>query len=464
MSPVHTRQSNARRGQRGVSLFFALTALTGLSLAAVAMMRNADTSTVVAGNIGFHDAAVQSSDLAFEAAVTWLATFSKTSASYNDAVGSNYYASIASSMEPSSGRLSASTGAVLVDSATGNTLRYVIERLCSATGVPNRVNCLMEDSVSPLFRVTTLVTGPRNTSETIQHYVVAGGFSATCAILTQQSSSFNGTVSITGSGNCVHSNQNVNWTNSPGSSVGQVSAVGTVGGNVAAAGGTAVPNAPEILIPEIIPGDYRQHADYVLKTDGRVLTRAGALVHNTNTSGAWFGWEIKTTGGITRWEKSGVLPSPEGMYFVEGNVASNANVGTILTPWRIAIFATGSIDLSGGSSVMENYRGNDPTVPQAVKDVFLMAGGDVRFRGSFPPSAVPGSILANEEIDIAGSSGFNGNLIARNFSEPDAAWMGNPASSNVFAGTTTITYNPTGVSLWNSNPVRRQWRTIERLL
>ena len=132
-------------------------------------------------------------------------------------------------------------------------------------------------------------------------------------------------------------------------------------------------------------------------------------------------------------------------------------------PWRVSILATGSIDLSGGSAYFEDYKGADPTVPQGVKDIFLMAGGDIRFRGSFSPSAVPGSIMANEEIDVAGSNGFTGNLIARNSNNPDPSWVDDVASANVFSGTTTIVYNPSAITPpFLNTPARRQWRTAER--
>ncbi len=464
--PARGLPSPASR-QRGASLLFALSALVGLTIAGVAMMRTSDTSVVVAGNIGFHEAAVQSTDLSLEAAVTTLTTFAKTTASYNHVTGSHYYASVDAAapdpLQPPASRLSASVGNQITDSATGNTLRYVVERMCRTTGAPNPTSCLLEDSASPVFRITTLVIGPRNTSEVVQHYVTAGGFTAQCAITTQESSNFNGTVQVTGSGNCVHSNQDVTWTNSPGSSVGAVNAVGVVNGNPVAAGGTANPGAPPILIPEIIPSMYRQHADYVFRADGKIFNKAGTLVRDTAVSGHWLGWEQKTTAGTLRWEKSNTTISPEGLYFFEGHVATNANIGTIAAPFRVSILATGTIDLSGGSSYWDDYKGTDPTVPQGVKDIFLMAGGDIRFRGSFPPTAVPGSIMANEEIDIAGSSGINGNIIARNANNPDPSWVDNKATSNVFSGTTTINYNPNAIKLpFLENPARRQWRTAER--
>lgn len=456
-----------RTRQFGTTLFVSLTALAGLSLAGAAMMRTADTSTLIVGNIGFHGAAVHSTDLAMEAAFTVLAPLASSAASHNHIAGSHYYASLddtaPNAMQPPASRLSALVGNLIADAATGNTLRSVIERMCSTTGAPSPLTCLIEDSGSPVFRITTLVIGPRNTSAVVQQFVTASGFQAHCAVMTQESVSFHGTIAVSGSGNCVHSNRNVHWTNSPSSLVGQVGASGTITGDVAAAGGTANPGAPSIIIPEINPGAYAQHADYVLKADGRILDKSSALVQDTVASGPWWGWELHTTGGVTRWRKSNTAPSPEGLYFVEGHVTSHANVGAPGAPWRVSIMATGSINLSGGTAHFEDYKGADPNVPDGVKDVFLMAGGDIRFRGSFSPSAVPGSIMANEEIDVAGANGFNGNIVARNSSPADPAWVDNVASSNRLSGSTTIAYQPTALDLPFANALtRRQWRSVAR--
>jgi Tfp pilus assembly protein PilX len=72
-------RSNARNElktsirQRGVVLFFTLIALVVMSLAAVALIRSVDTSTMIAGNLAFKQSATTSGDGGIEAAVSWLA-------------------------------------------------------------------------------------------------------------------------------------------------------------------------------------------------------------------------------------------------------------------------------------------------------------------------------------------------------------------------------------------------------
>src|SRR2546428_13810539 len=65
-------QSSLPRRQRGVTLFIALIVLVAMTMAAVAMMRSVDTATVVAGNIGFRQSAVNAADQGVQAAYAWL--------------------------------------------------------------------------------------------------------------------------------------------------------------------------------------------------------------------------------------------------------------------------------------------------------------------------------------------------------------------------------------------------------
>jgi len=60
--------------QRGVVLFFALIALLAISLAAVALIRSVDTSTMIAGNLAFKQTATTSADAGLENAIAWLNT------------------------------------------------------------------------------------------------------------------------------------------------------------------------------------------------------------------------------------------------------------------------------------------------------------------------------------------------------------------------------------------------------
>lgn len=196
--------------QRGLVLFIALIALVAMSLAGVALMRSVDTSTLINGNLTFKQVATSSGDSGPEGAVGWLTTINAsnsaidpwTDASHpfnqdNTAVG--YFSSVdgfdlfaeatwaAGHSAPGTGTNYDATG---LDATTGNTVRYVVERMCrNANQILAESNCLFSDSSednctkqvipnpppcndsgSPIYRITARVTGPKNTVSYIQAY------------------------------------------------------------------------------------------------------------------------------------------------------------------------------------------------------------------------------------------------------------------------------------------------------
>lgn len=58
--------------QRGVVLLTVLVILVVMLLGAVTMIRSTDSATLVAGNLGFKQSGLASSDMATEAAIAWL--------------------------------------------------------------------------------------------------------------------------------------------------------------------------------------------------------------------------------------------------------------------------------------------------------------------------------------------------------------------------------------------------------
>jgi len=204
--------------QRGLVLFFALIALLALSLAAVALIRTVDTSVIIAGNLAFKQAATSSGDSGVEAAMSWLATTQAANntinvlndgshAFNNDALANGYYSSVHDDVnDPSYLNLFAdaawgSTNSMLVgggpNPATGNTTRFIIQRLCRTANVPvQSAGCLFSGAIqdnngqnvklpqevcqgsgcpvagqTPMVRITSRVTGPKNTVSYVQAFV-----------------------------------------------------------------------------------------------------------------------------------------------------------------------------------------------------------------------------------------------------------------------------------------------------
>lgn len=217
MKYTHTNRNP--QAQKGIVLFIALIALVAMSLAAVALVRSVDTGTLIAGNLAFKQAGTASADTGTETAVPWMVAkqaaqlvlnkdpwLDPTHAFNIDDPASGYYSSIATPADltadatwaagvsrpgtSASGNFDANG----TDSDTGNTVRYIIQRVCRA---PNQVlssaNCLFSDASedngskrgrltydaglgsgattgSPVYRITARVTGPKNTVSYVQAY------------------------------------------------------------------------------------------------------------------------------------------------------------------------------------------------------------------------------------------------------------------------------------------------------
>ena len=192
-------------------LFFALVALVAIMLAAVALIRSVDTSTLIAGNLAFKQAATSSADAGTEGAITYLAALRDASVATNpmqnaahsfntDNAAAGYYASADPTEDmTSSAKWNAVNLAAIPDvvDSSGNTVRYLIQRMCRQSGVViPTAGCLFSGALvdtngqnvplpqeicsgpgcpaagqTPIVRITTRVSGPKNTVSYVQAFV-----------------------------------------------------------------------------------------------------------------------------------------------------------------------------------------------------------------------------------------------------------------------------------------------------
>jgi Tfp pilus assembly protein PilX len=190
----HKFNGNMRHAQQGVVLMMALIMLVALTLAGIALVRSVDTTNLIAGNLAFKQAATSSGDRGTEDAVVFLNGNKPTLAgSDNLANGYRRYA-----VSPAAGQgwsaffdaIPAAEKKVVPADSVGNSIEYVIHRLCTPPVAPATVDsCAVEQTASnndgnksgdfefPIvttqsyYRVTTKVTGPRNTVSYIQTVV-----------------------------------------------------------------------------------------------------------------------------------------------------------------------------------------------------------------------------------------------------------------------------------------------------
>ena len=125
--------------QRGAVLFIALIVLVAMTLAGIAIMRSVDTTTLIAGNLAFKQGTIQSSDNGIEGGFQWLIANRATLANTNLASG-YYSARPAGALNWNDPATWASAVTVGTDAA-GNTVSYLIHRMCTCSDSPYNVNC-----------------------------------------------------------------------------------------------------------------------------------------------------------------------------------------------------------------------------------------------------------------------------------------------------------------------------------
>lgn len=166
--------------QEGSVLVFSLIVLGALFISTLAMYRSTETTTIVAGNISFKQAASTTGDIG----VNWSVSAMQAVGDSNVTVANQYYAV----QQPIDGNGLPTTvdWAQVASQQVGNyTIQYVIERLCTGTlpisdpqtacyqkqtsqNGSKKVGAQAYVSHSMFYRVTVRVSGPKNTTSFIQ--------------------------------------------------------------------------------------------------------------------------------------------------------------------------------------------------------------------------------------------------------------------------------------------------------
>lgn len=186
------------RAQKGVVLVIALIVLIVMTLGGIALIRSTDLTNIVAGNLAFRQAATHSGDAGIEAAFNWLQANPALLA--NDSAIDGYSANGNDpTRSPGAGQtwetywntLPAARIRTLPADAAGNTVAYIIDRMCATSGAPNSgARCASSTSskadqdsdlipgLPPIlrpsgiyYRITVRITGPRNTVSFVQAMV-----------------------------------------------------------------------------------------------------------------------------------------------------------------------------------------------------------------------------------------------------------------------------------------------------
>jgi Tfp pilus assembly protein PilX len=181
------------RRARGVVAIVALVAILVMALASAALLRSVGTAAAVAGNLGFMQAALAAADGAVEHAVATLFELRAVADPANDDASHSYFASRQAAENargvPQALQAVANypSGAPILDAGNGNSVRYVIERMCISPGAATAENCNLTPIVEPplaaadgddddvplvpVFRVSIRVDGPRGAAQFVQAWL-----------------------------------------------------------------------------------------------------------------------------------------------------------------------------------------------------------------------------------------------------------------------------------------------------
>jgi Tfp pilus assembly protein PilX len=194
-----------RQDQHGITLIIALVVLVAMTMAGVALMRSVDSATLLSGNLAFRQSATASSDRGLEAGIAALRGQSVT-ALQTDRAG--YYATLPTANVDFTGNATPTNSAddfiwssnavtVATPDAAGNSVSYVVHRLCAtgtvalsadtcttwmaeaeggaSTSVLVGGETYRDPYLTPkaaairgIYRITVRIAGPRNTYSYVQ--------------------------------------------------------------------------------------------------------------------------------------------------------------------------------------------------------------------------------------------------------------------------------------------------------
>ena len=173
---------------------------------------------------------------------------------------------------------------------------------------------------------------------------------------------------------------------------------------------------PPIRMPEWDVWDTCAGADYILGANGWVTEVATGTLHNGTTGQGAFGWKRQKSNPVI-WDLNASHAVP-GTFCAKGNARLNGNLGSEENPFRLSVFATGAITMSGSVHIAyENDAG-----------LLLMAKGDIDVGGnasgggqSTDGETYGGLLFAGSQCGVHGNTLLAGQLFCANDPDPEGA-------------------------------------------
>jgi type IV pilus assembly protein PilX len=147
------RRSSPPTQQKGIVLIIVIVAIVAMMVAVFSMLRLTSSSMGVAGNLAFKKNATSAADLGVEQAISYVLTTHAANPAllYTDQASAGYFATWidtpGNQFDPFTYNWSSTTAAqATTDDGSGNSVMYVIHRLCANTGA---VTSLSQSCVRP---------------------------------------------------------------------------------------------------------------------------------------------------------------------------------------------------------------------------------------------------------------------------------------------------------------------------
>lgn len=173
------------RAQRGVTILVVLMLLAVMLLGGAALARLSEVGTLASGNVAFHDAALQASEVGLNTA------FAAVRALPNEETAVTGWYWPTEQAKDANGLPTVDWDSAQSVTVGPMTVRYVVERACTASPLTNVLReCLVrQEPVEPVsrsggeaidppnsrqFRITIRVTGPKGTQTFVQSLVTRG--------------------------------------------------------------------------------------------------------------------------------------------------------------------------------------------------------------------------------------------------------------------------------------------------
>jgi type IV pilus assembly protein PilX len=168
---MSARSNLTRRQQSGAVLFIALIVLVAMTLAGIAIMRSVDTGVTISGNLAFKQSTLGGADRGIDDAFQFLTTNVSTGVLNANSAPDGYFAQVTEPASWADDAVWADAKDLGTDGA-GNTLRYVIHRMCDGAGAYAGLNCAQTPRTGGAAGNSQAILGNQFTSTPVVYYRV----------------------------------------------------------------------------------------------------------------------------------------------------------------------------------------------------------------------------------------------------------------------------------------------------